>query len=263
MNNINNEYKTSPYLNQSGMKQILISPAHYKCWLEQQSEPEEPERELRIGLATHALSLEPHTFDSGFAVAPVCDRRTKEGKLIWADFLESSPGKLALTAEEFAIAQSCSDSVRRNTWFKKAMEDPNVLIEKPLFHKVDEKDNLFRNGIKGRADLISPSNNFILDIKTHGGNLDKFDITKSINRNKYYLQELVYTILANENKIPVNDFIFVFVEKKEPFSSVSVGIDNPFMSKNAIDDLTRALETFNKCIETDTWNDLSETSILI
>lgn len=255
----NQDYKTSPCLNYSGMKKMLVSPAHYKAWLEEQLEPEAPERELRIGLATHAMSLEPHSFEQGFAVAPVCDRRTTEGKRIWAEFLEASPGKMVLTAEEYEISRSCADSVRRNSWFKKFIDDDKKLIEKPFFLKNEH----FKHGIKGRPDLVSPSNNAILDIKTHGGELTKEDITKAIYRNKYYLQELVYSILVNQNGIPVNDFIFVFVEKREPYSSISVGIDNPFMTRMATEDLTTAVSMFDKSMDTGVWPDLSETSIII
>lgn len=257
--NTENEYKQSNYLNYSGMKKMLISPAHYKSWLAEQMEPEEPERELRIGLATHALCLQPESFDSAFAIAPVCDRRTTDGKRIWKEFLESSPGKLALTAEEYHIARSCADSVNRNSWFKRCIEDEKRIIEKPFFLKNEH----FKHGIKGRPDLVSPKNHTIVDIKTHGGNLDKHDITKAIYRNKYYLQELVYSILVNQNGVPVNEFIFIFVEKKEPYSSVSVGIDNPFMTKAATEELTMAISLFEKCMETNEWPDLSESSILI
>ena len=253
------DYQSSPFLNYSGMKKLLISPAHYKMWLAEQTKKEEPERELRIGLATHSLCLEPHLFDQKYAIAPVCDRRTTEGKRIWKEHLESSPGKMSLTAEEFTIAQACSDSVKRNSWFKKAMEDPKLIVEKPFFLKNEH----FRHGIKGRPDMVSPGNNIILDIKTHGGQLNRDDIQNSIRRNHYYLQELVYSILTNSNDIPVNDFVFIFVEKNEPFSSVSVCIDNRFMAKDAMDEMTAAVSLFNECMDRNEWPDLSSTSIVI
>lgn len=254
-----NEYRASPFLNYSGMKKILISPAHYQSWLNEQMNPEEPERELRIGLAVHALSMRPQDFDNEFTVAPVCDRRTNEGKRIWKEHLESTVGKMTLTAEEFEISRSCADSVRRNIWFKKAMEDKDVMIEKPLYLKNDT----FKYGLKGTPDIVSPGNKLILDIKTHGGELTRDDIAKAITRNRYNLQELVYSILTNTNEIKTEDFIFIFVEKKEPYSSVSVGIDNRFMSKAAMDDLTEAVDRFNKSMDTGVWPDLSESSILV
>lgn len=259
MNKIN-EYRNSPYLNYSGMKKLLISPAHYQSWLEEQSKPEEPESAFRTGSATHMLSMQPEQFDSMFAVAPLCDRRTNIGKQTWAEFLEASPGKTVLTADEFITAQHCADSVRRNTWFKKAIEDPKVLIEKDLYLK---NDNIFKYGIKGRPDVISPSNQFILDIKTHGKELTKYDIRKAIMSNKYHLQELVYTVLANNNDIQVNDFIFIFVEKREPYSAVSVGIDNPILTKEAMDMLTNAVDSFNRCMDSGKWEDLNNTSIIV
>lgn len=258
---MNNEqdYRKSEYLNYSGMKKLLISPAHYKAWLQEQTEPEEPERELRIGLATHSLALEPTLFESQFSVAPVCDRRTTEGKRIWKEHLESCPGRTILTAEEFEIARSCADSVRRNTVFSRAISDDKRLIEKPLFLKNEH----FKYGIKGRPDLISPSNNLIVDIKTHGGLLTVHEIKKAILRNKYYLQELVYNILANQNGIPVNDFAFIFVEKKEPYSSVSVTINNLQISQMAFEEMRDSCAAFTQCMDTNTWPDLSQSNIVI
>jgi exodeoxyribonuclease VIII len=258
---MNNEqdYRKSEYLNYSGMKKLLISPAHYKAWLQEQSQPEEPERELRIGIATHSMSLEPERFDEQFSVAPVCDRRTNEGKRIWREHLESCPGKMILTSEEFEIARSCSDSVRRNSVFAKAIADEKRLIEKPLYLKNEH----FKYGIKGRPDLISPSNNLIVDIKTHGGSLTEYDIRKAIIRNKYYLQEVVYNILANQNGIPVNEFMFVFVEKKEPYASVSVSIENANITMSAMTELRDSCAAFTQCMDTNTWPDLSNSNIVI
>ena len=257
MTNEEQEYRNSPYLNQSGMKKLLLSPAHYKAWLTEQLEPEEPEKDLRIGLATHCLSLQPERFDTDFAVAPVVDRRTTLGKQVWANFLENSPGKLCLTAEEYTVARHCADSVLRNSIFKKCMASEGAIVEKSLF----VKDDIFRHGIKGRLDLIAPAEQTIVDIKTHGKDLSVFEIQKSIRNNKYHLQELVYKILCAKNDIDISSFVFIFVEKKEPFSSVSVVIENRFTKKEAADLMTMSVDSFNTCMDTGVWSDLSDVII--
>lgn len=253
------EYRSSPYLNQSGMKKILISPAHYKAWLEEQLNPEEPERDLRIGLATHSLCLEPSDFNNSFAIAPVCDRRTTIGKATWAEFLESSPGKIALTADEYTVARSCADSVLRNQFFKESINSDGRLVEHSLFLKND----IFKHGIKGRLDLIDKKNGIILDIKTHGRELNKHEIQKTIKGSKYALQKLVYQILAFENGFEVPNYFLIFVEKNEPYASVKVEITSEYLSKEAAEDLSIAVNRFNLSMDTNNWPDLSASTIEI
>jgi len=257
MNNI--DYDKCPFLNQSGMKKLLISPAHYKAWLDE-PKSEHPESNLRIGLATHALALEPETFDSKFAVEAIGDRRTKQGKLDWAEFLERSTGKICMSPEEFTVARNCADSVKMNPWFIKCMADPLKKIEMPLYIKNNKE---FRHGLKGRTDLISLEHGVIVDIKTTSKPLTHYHIRKAIIEYNYALQELTYTILANQNGLIVQDMIFIFVETKEPFSCVSVGIDNEKISRQAMDDFARANESFNDCMDTNFWPDLREKIILV
>jgi hypothetical protein len=139
------------------------------------------------------------------------------------------------------------------------MSDPLKKVEQAFYVRNKE----FPFGLKGRLDLISPENNIVVDIKTTSKPLTKHYIKKSIYEYKYGLQELTYMILCNQNGIHVNDMIFIFVETKEPFSCVSVGIDNPKISNEAMEDFTQANALFSSCMSHNSWPDLSQSQILI
>lgn len=61
------------------VKNGQICPVNFKFLSE--NPPEETDA-LIFGRAFHKIVLEPEGFDYEFAVCPVCDRRTKEGKQI-------------------------------------------------------------------------------------------------------------------------------------------------------------------------------------
>lgn len=59
--------------------------------------PLEQTTALLVGSAVHKMVLEPETFDSEFVIAPDINRRTKNGKEEYADFLKSAAGKSIIT----------------------------------------------------------------------------------------------------------------------------------------------------------------------
>jgi exodeoxyribonuclease VIII len=64
-----------------------------------------------FGSLVHGLLLEPQHFDRDFSVAPECDRRTKEGKAAWADYLIASAGKEVVTQEQVDAAKACVSAI--------------------------------------------------------------------------------------------------------------------------------------------------------
>lgn len=92
-----------------GAKKILRSPQHYRLM---RTTPNEPTSAMEFGTVVHAGVLEPDTFHRVVAVAPDCDKRTKDGKAEWAQFAFDNAGRIILKADELARAQRCIDAVR-------------------------------------------------------------------------------------------------------------------------------------------------------
>jgi len=55
---------------------------------------------MEFGRAFHIALLEPDKLEASIAIAPECDRRTKDGKATWEAFLISSQGKIPLTQRD-------------------------------------------------------------------------------------------------------------------------------------------------------------------
>lgn len=84
----NDEYHSNrDYLSASTLKQLLANPYEYLNPIERKKDA------YVVGSAFHTLTLEPHKFDSEFAVAPMCDKRTKAGKEIYEQFVSSAERK--------------------------------------------------------------------------------------------------------------------------------------------------------------------------
>ena len=95
----NKEYRSREGVSSSDLKQIMKSPAHFRHWKDNPDITDTPS--LLCGRAAHKYILETYDFYNEFAIAPICDRRTKEGKEKWNKFVSESEGKDVITQEQF------------------------------------------------------------------------------------------------------------------------------------------------------------------
>ena len=73
--------------------------AHY---LEERSKVSEPTLAMAFGSAFHCRVLTPNLFNESYAVSPTFDRRTKEGKKEYAEFVLANAGKTFIESEDLA-----------------------------------------------------------------------------------------------------------------------------------------------------------------
>ena len=97
------EYNLAEGIRRSDLWRMHDSPEKYKFFLDHPQEESSPA--LTFGSAAHKMVLEPDTFFDEYAVAPACDRRTKEGKALYETFLEQSEGKTIISAEDLKTVQ--------------------------------------------------------------------------------------------------------------------------------------------------------------
>lgn len=76
--------------------------------------PEKSTDEMVIGSAAHCLVLEPSTWESRFLVIPKIDRRTKEGKTLYAKAMLSAKGRLVIDHSLCTIAEGAAAAVLRD-----------------------------------------------------------------------------------------------------------------------------------------------------
>ena len=89
--------------NISRLKHLRRSPAHARHAL---LHPEPPTQAQELGQAVHLAVLERDRWEHEYIAAPPCDRRTKEGKAIWADLEARAEGRTILREAEYEL---CAD----------------------------------------------------------------------------------------------------------------------------------------------------------
>lgn len=107
----NADYHDMPSVSSSKLKTILRSPAHYHAAYLSEKPRKEPTASMVLGSLTHTLFLEPEQYGSEYIIAPECDHRTKEGKAVYAAFLDAAEGKTIVTAEQLETAQSMASAM--------------------------------------------------------------------------------------------------------------------------------------------------------
>ena len=242
------EYNSIDAMNFSGLKYFLKSPKHYLRW---KNEGDEDKPEYRMGRAAHVLILEGfNVFETQFAVAPVCDRRTKQGKLDWESFMADNAGKDFLTADDFIMARNIADAFGQNTFFRSMSEPDDITVEQVMTGTI--------NGVKfkGRLDLYNRKHKCIIDIKTTRETPTYNEVEYSMNKYRYTLQEVIYRELANQSGMEVESFWFGFCEKEEPNSLGFYGSS----SERLIEESARLhnyCEQIKRCQDSGVYPDLS------
>lgn len=106
-------YETAPGIRRSDLWVINKSPLHFKYHIEHR---QEPTKALLFGAAVHKYILEEDDFFNEYAIAPAADRRTKEGKIAWAEFCCycDDNGLDAITEDEFEQIQEMAKALEQN-----------------------------------------------------------------------------------------------------------------------------------------------------
>ena len=152
------EYRNHPAVSRSELWKLQESPQKF-AWAKEH--PEEPTPALLFGQVFHKLALEPDTFDQEYAVAPRCDRRTKEGKAIWAEFQAAAGDKTIVSMETYEQAGEMCRSLMAVPFAEKLL---NGRREVAFFWK----DDLTGEECKCRVDCLNEnfSQPVVVDLKS-------------------------------------------------------------------------------------------------
>lgn len=237
----NAEYRQREGISSSELKKIMKSPLHYKHWKEN---PQEDTPALLFGRSAHKYVLETYDFFTEFAVAPNCDRRTKEGKETWAKFLEESEGKDVITEEQFEQIDAMRNAMLATPFVSKLINGEHEVS----YFWTDEDTGL---KCKCRPDSINHKLKIICDYKTCDNAETQQFMRQAINLG-YDLQAYMYQqgVKANTGE----DYIFVFIaqEKKPPYAVNILQADDSFMESGK-QIFREMLNVYKECSETGTW----------
>ena len=237
----NAEYRKTEGISSTELKKIAKSPAHYKHFKEN---PMEDTPALLFGRAAHKYVLETYDFYNEFAVAPVCDRRTKEGKDIWNKFVADSEGKDVITQEQFEQIDAMRTAMLATPFVSKLINGEHEVS----FFWTDEETGL---KCKVRPDVLNRNLKIIVDYKTtEDAETEAFK--KSAIRYCYDLQAYMYQQGVKANIGEEYLFVFIAQEKKPPYAVNILEADGNFMASGK-HIFREMLNVYKECAESGNW----------
>lgn len=236
----NAEYHSTPALSKSDLDLIAKSPLHYK--LSKEEKPDQTAAML-LGSVTHKLTLEPETFANEYIVAPDVDKRTKDGKAKWSEFLNEVGNLTVIDSAMYEQAKRIADAVMKHPVAAKLLQGGQA-----------ETSYFWKNGdieCKCRPDYLRTDIKTAIDLKTtQCSSPDEF--VKSAYNFRYYVQAAWYTDGLKACGIDIDNFIFIAVESKPPYPVV-VYVADELMLKLGRTEAADNLETYRKCLASGEW----------
>ena len=239
----NKEYRMSEGISSTELKKIAKSPQHYKYWKEN---PQEDTPALLLGRAAHKYVLETYDFYNEFAVAPVCDRRTKEGKATWEQFVIESEGKDIITQEQFEQIDAMRTSAYATPFVSKLLSGEKELS----FWGVDEETGL---KLKVRPDCITDWNgrHILIDFKTCA-DADNMKFCRDSIKFNYDLQLAMYRDVLKQNTGHDYTVVIIAQEKTAPYVTNVFQLSENYLQTGQ-EMYKEMLRIYKHCEETGNW----------
>lgn len=209
------DYRALPHLNQSLLKKWIelgAIPSEFKYW---RDNPDPPSESQILGDALDCSLLDPDIFESRFAIAPQCDRRTTAGKSRWRDFLLEADGR-EIIAHYNGVALS---NMTLALLAHESTRDVFRHCKKAVFI-----GQLWGFDCKAEIDLWNDNSSHILDLKTCKDVSPKPFARDFINYG-YDKQAAFYLHLANALGIEKHVFDFICVRNTPPWTVAVYSFD--------------------------------------
>lgn len=242
------EYQSWDAVNNSTLWTLKThSPLHAKTYLEN---PPEPTQAFRIGRAFHTLILEPRKFNKFYAVMPICDKRTKEGKQIYKAFQDSCDGQEILSKDEFNNIDVMADSVKKQVIYRFVQQgEAEVCIVWQ-----DKKTGLI---CKARIDYVHRQRGILIDVKTTT-DASALVFAKSIYNYGYYQQCAFYSDGWAALTEEPSSFVFLPIEKQMPYEAAAYEMAEQVIFAGR-QSYREALDKYAECLKTNKWPGYSDT----
>jgi exodeoxyribonuclease VIII len=258
-------HKDTTAISSSGLKLIAKSAKSYFVqYLDETKDRKEPTPAMEFGTLVHALVLEPETVESLYAIMPEgIDKRTTEGKRLWAEWIEKNGTKKVVKSDDMKTAKEISNAIFEHP-LSSIIKKKMGVTEFTLFwdEEIEISEGIFKTvKCKARLDYaIIPNPSFpyglIIDVKTCQDAGD--DFAKSAYNFGYHIQAAFYCRAIQKayelDYIP--QFVFLAAEKEEPYLVASHKASDDFLSKGWIECI-RLLKIYAQSKHTGVWEGLS------
>lgn len=250
----NSEYRKRDGVSSSDLKKMIKSPAHYKYWKDHADEVSTPA--LLMGRAAHKYMLEQDEFFDEFAIAPLCDRRTKEGKETYARFLEESIGKDVISNEDFEVIMDMHKALYETPFVEKLLSG-----KKELSFFIDD----FETGLtlKARPDCITEigGQHLLIDYKTTTDAENMRFYRDSVKLN-YDVQMAYYLDILREATGKDYTVIIIAQEKTAPYCVNVFELSDQYISGGR-EVYREMLNLYKQCSDSGVWHGYMKNNVNI
>lgn len=231
-------YHAGPGLSSTGVKKLLVSPAHFMT----QTVPTDA---MRFGTALHMAVLEPERFAQLYACAPNVDRRTKEGKAEYQEFLDNIPEEACiLTAPEWKDLAGMVRAMGGSAVVRGLLQGS---VREVAAYKQCRETGVLK---KAMADILADG--VIADVKTC---LDATpeEFTKTIFNYGYHISAAWYLEVFSEALgVQLDTFMWIAIEKKPPYG-LRVYVADKRMLDLGRKECLNAVEIYRECQKSGVW----------
>lgn len=238
------DYRRAEGVNQSSLKKILISPAHYQAALKDKLIPTPA---MEIGTALHCLALDgSKAFESQYVLQPDDIKlNTKAGK----EWKEAQGRKKVFRDDgkdkAWSSIHGMAENLRQIAYFDPTQADYIKHNEASIYWDWD--------GVpcKARLDRIDIERSLVLDLKT----TDSIEVelfTKKVVGLGYDFQAYFYKKAAEIAFGKAFKFIFAAIERKAPYSADLFEVDDE-MEEEGRRKCEAAIQAYKRCQETKEW----------
>lgn len=237
------EYRRQEGISRAELWRLRECPEKFK-WYQEHPEPSTPTQ--IFGAAVHKLLLEPENFDAEFAIAPECDRRTKDGREAYSAFLTASDGKSIISLRDYENAVEMRNVALHAPFVEKLLDGEH---EKPFYWV----DDLTGEACKVRVDCISTIGGkpVIVDYKTTADASTDGFMRSAINYG-YDFQAGMYCEGVERVTGQKPLFVFIAQEKTAPYAINILQADD-LMVKRGYDIFRELIGTYHACKESGNW----------
>lgn len=239
----NEQYHSGPGISSTGLRELAKSPAHFKAYLESKK-VQTPA--MAFGATFHELIGEPGLFAEKYVKEPLgLDKRTKEGKEVYARFLEENAGRQIISVDDYDRMEGMLSSILNSKTSLDLMHGGKSEVS--VYWKDKETGVL----CKCRPDYLR-ADGIIIDLKTsEDATMQGFQ--KSISNYAYHIQSAFYLDgVSSAMNEPIDEFVHIVVEKKKPYGIGIFTLDD-YSLHLARQEIKRLLRLYADCLEKDIW----------
>jgi exodeoxyribonuclease VIII len=255
------DYSRWDAVNHSRLRHFDKTPQHARHAM---LHPKDSSEYQELGHAIHAALLEPQRFDDSYVVAPDVDRRRKEGKRIWKEFIEkhgdgTGPGDAErIEDKEMNAIRGIQANALKHATIKEALYGPGVSELSIVW--IDRDTGL---KCKARLDRLAAIGDwpFLLDIKSTHKPATLYNWQTAVNQYKLH-QQAAHYLNGIETLRPLQGglqrkFAWIVCETVGPFAVRIFQAEDAALDIGR-DEVARNLARYKECVESDRWPGWSE-----